>query len=130
MTDSYRSLTAAFLAAQMTVALAEDVIVHDQAQDRAFTGRAAVQAFLRATFVDGFSDVVLTPQTVVADEQAAALELTFRGRHSGRFMGLPATGRVAIVPMTIVCRIAQGQIHQATLYYDAGALLRQLGLAL
>jgi steroid delta-isomerase-like uncharacterized protein len=113
----------------MTVALAEDVILRDQAQDRAFTGREAVQAFLRATLVDGFTDVVLTPQTVVTDEQTAVLECTFQGRHSGRFMGLPATGRVAMVPMAIVCRIAHGQIQQATLYYDAGALLRQLGLA-
>jgi len=129
MTESNRSLIAAFLAAQKTVALAEDVVLRDQAQDCERTGREAVEAFLRAALVDGFSDVVITPRTVVVDEQALVLEFTFQGRHSGRFMGLPATGRVALVPMAVVCRIAHGQIRQATLYYDACALLRQIGLA-
>jgi predicted ester cyclase len=45
-------------------------------------------------------------------------------------MGLPATGREVALPMIIVCHIAAEKIQQAAMYYDAGSLLRQLGMAI
>jgi predicted ester cyclase len=45
-------------------------------------------------------------------------------------MGIPPTGREIAVPMALFFWIDAEQIRQVTLYYDAGTLLRQLGLAL
>jgi steroid delta-isomerase-like uncharacterized protein len=123
-------LVEAFVAGRTTAALAEDVVFGDQAQARSFAGRAAVEAMCQALFVDGFAEVRIEILTLIADDMAAALEFIFRGRHHGRFMGLPPTGQEVAIPMVLFCQIEAGQIRRATLYYDAGTLLRQLGLAL
>jgi steroid delta-isomerase-like uncharacterized protein len=125
-----RQLVEAFVVERTVQALAEGVVFCDQAQSRSFAGRATVEAMWQALFIDGFAEVRVEVQTLISDDAAAALEFTFRGWHRGRFMGIPPTGREVAIPMTLFCRIAVGQIQQATLYYDAGMLLRQLGLAL
>jgi steroid delta-isomerase-like uncharacterized protein len=112
------------------VVLAEDVVFGDQAQSRSFTGRAAVEAMWQALFADGFADVQIEIHTLIADDMAVALEFIFRGRHHGRFMGIPPTGQEVAIPMALFCQIEAGQIRRATLFYDAGTLLRQLGLVL
>jgi steroid delta-isomerase-like uncharacterized protein len=112
------------------MALAEEVVFWDQAQSRSFSGRAAVEAVWQALFADGFAEVRIEVQRLITDETAEALEFTFRGWHRGRFMGIPPTGREVAIPMALFCWIDAGKIQQASLYYDAGTLLRQLGLAL
>ena len=42
----------------------------------------------------------------------------------------PPTGREVAIPMALFCWIETHEIRQASLYDDAGTLLRQLGLAL
>ena len=125
-----RQLAEAFVAGPTAVALTEDIVFQDQAQSQSFAGRAAVEAVWQALFADGFAEVRIEIRTLIAEETAAALECTFCGRHRGRFMGIPPTGREVVIPMALFCRIEAGQIRRATLYYDAGTLLRQLGLAL
>jgi steroid delta-isomerase-like uncharacterized protein len=125
-----RQLVEAFIVGRTAVALTEDVVFWDQAQSRSFAGRAAVEVVWQALFADGFAEVRIEIHTLITDDTAAALEFIFRGRHHGRFMGLPATGQEVAIPMALFCWIEAGQIRRATLYYDAGTLLRQLGLAL
>jgi hypothetical protein len=45
-------------------------------------------------------------------------------------MGILPTGREVVVPMALFCWIEAREIRKASLHYDAGTLLRQLGLAL
>jgi steroid delta-isomerase-like uncharacterized protein len=125
-----RQLVEAFVVERTGVALAEDVVFRDQAQSRSFVGRAAVETVWQALFADGFAEVRIEVHALVSDDTAAALQFTFRGRHRGHFMDIPPTGREVAIPMALFCRIEAGQIQEATLYYDAGTLLRQLGLAL
>jgi steroid delta-isomerase-like uncharacterized protein len=125
-----RQLAEAFVAGRSAVALTEDIVFRDQAQSRSFAGRVAVEAMWRALFADGFAEARVEIHTLIAEESAAALEFTFRGRHRGRFMGIPPTGREVAIPMALFFAIEAGQLRRATLYYDAGTLLRQLGLAL
>jgi steroid delta-isomerase-like uncharacterized protein len=125
-----RHLLEAFVVEGTAMALAEEVVFWDQAQSRSFAGRAAVEAVWQALFADGFAEVRIEAHTLITDDTAAALEFTFRGWHRGRFMGIPPTGREVVIPMALFCWIEAGQIQQASLYYDAGTLLRQLGLAL
>jgi steroid delta-isomerase-like uncharacterized protein len=125
-----RQLVEAFMVERTAVALAEDVVFWDQAQSRSFAGRAAVERVWRAFFADGFADVRIETCTLIAEDTAAALEFVFRGRHHGRFMGIPPTGREISVPMALFFWIDTGEIRRVTLYYDAGMLLQQLGLTL
>ncbi len=111
-----------------TSALAADVIFVDRAQDRSFAGRDEARRFFEALLIDCFADVGVTPLSIAADEHTVAMEFHFRGRQQGRFLGIPATGRLVLVPMVLVCEVAQNTIKRAALYYDAGTMLRQLGV--
>jgi steroid delta-isomerase-like uncharacterized protein len=125
-----RQLIEAFVVEQTALALAESVVLWDQAQSRSFAGRAAVEAIWQTLFAEGFAEVRIEACTLIAEDSAAALEFIFRGRHLGRFMGIPPTGQEIALPMALFFWIEAGQIRRVSLYYDAGTLLRQLELAL
>jgi steroid delta-isomerase-like uncharacterized protein len=110
--------------------LDNDVIAEDHAQGCLFAGRAAVEQLLWEFFVQGFPNARPEVQCIVASEEAVALEITLYGRQDGPFLGIPPTGREVRLPMTIINVFADGRIRRLALYYDAGALLRQLGLAI
>lgn len=124
-----RRLVEAFVLAHDPSVLADHVVLHDQAQERSYVGRPAVAALLNAFFVQGFTAVRAEVQSSVVDQHSAALVFTFHGRQDGLFLGIPPTHRLVTVPMVVVCRIEDGQITCAMLFYNAGTLLRQLGLA-
>lgn len=126
--DNHRLLEA-FVLERDPAVLAEDIVFRDQAQERSFYGREAVTALLNVFFVQGFTLTETEVQTTVIGEEEMALAFLFHGRQTGPFLGIPATQQELVVPMALICRIQEGQIQQATLYYNAGTLLRQLGLA-
>jgi len=128
--DEMRRLLEALAPGQALEGLAEDVVLCDHAQERSFAGRAAVGRFLAAWFRQGFSSVQTEPGTMVRGEAAAVFAFTFHGRQDGPFMGLPPTRQPVALPMVLVCRADGGLLTHAALYYNAGTLLRQLGLGL
>jgi steroid delta-isomerase-like uncharacterized protein len=130
MTETTRQIITAFVKNPTAVVLAEEVVLEDHAQNRICRGRAEVESVLRAFFVEGFPEVRTEVHSITADETFAVLECAFHGRQDGPFVGLPSTGREVALPIVIVCQILESQIHRLSLYYDAGSLLRQLGLAL
>lgn len=113
-----------------TAALTRDVILQDFAQDTSIAGRAAVTAFIHTFFHRAFVEKRVTINTLLADQETAALSLLLAGRQSTPFWGLPNTGRYLKLPLVIICRFQADYIARIELYYDAGTLLRQLGLAL
>jgi steroid delta-isomerase-like uncharacterized protein len=123
-----RQLVEAFALAQDPGVLAEDVVLCDLAQERSFHGREAVTALLDAFFRRGFTAVQTEVLTMVVDDEEVALAFVFRGRQDGPFLGIPPTRLEVKLPMVMICRIQAGCIHRAALYYNAGTLLRQLGL--
>ena len=106
-----------------------NVVLEDHGQGMVYRGRSAVVPVLRAFFGEGFSDGRMDIQTTFDSEQTAAIVFTFNGRHDGVFFGIPATGRQVTVPMILLFRTNQDHIQHISWYYDAGTLLRQLGLA-
>jgi len=128
--QSNRSLMESFALERDPAVLADDVILHDQAQERSFCGREAVAAFLNAFFAQGLARTQTKVEMAIIDETNAALEFTFHGWHEGVFMGIPPTRQEVNLPMVMLCQMESGRIKQAALYYNAGTLLRQLGLAL
>jgi hypothetical protein len=125
---NHRHLIVAFLERDPDV-LTEDVVLQDLAQERLFRGREAVTAVLDAFFVQGFTGAQVEVQTLLVDEQGAALAFIFRGRQDGSFLDIPPTQLAVCIPMVLICRIDAGRITWSSLYYNAGTLLRQLGLA-
>jgi steroid delta-isomerase-like uncharacterized protein len=117
-------------AAVLAAVLAEDVVLLDQAQERSFVGREAVITFLHTFFIHGFTQTEARIQTMIVEETEAAVVFTFYGRQDGPFMGIPPTWQEVVLPMVVYCQIESGRIKQATLYYNAGTLLRQIGLGL
>jgi len=123
-----RRVVEAFARAHDPAALADDVIVRDQAQERSFRGRAAAGAFLDALFREAFTEARSEVETVLFSGARAAIAFTFHGRHERSFMGLPATRRQVAVPMVMVLKLGGELIARADLYYNAGTLLRQMEL--
>jgi predicted ester cyclase len=124
-----RHLAEQFVLSPTAVPLADGVTWQDMGQNCTYQGQAAVTALLQAFFVEGFPAARLALQHLLVDEKKAVLQFTFYGRQDGPFMAIPATGRAVSVPMVLVCTLTDAALEQAALYYDAGTLLRQLGLA-
>lgn len=123
-------LIVAFAAAPLQVPLTDDIILEDHGQSMVYRGRAAVSPILRAYFSDGFPDGRMCIRTTFTNTQTAVIAFTFRGRQDGLFLGIPATSREVAVPMILLCRITDCHIQHIAWYYDAGTILRQLGLTI
>ena len=124
------NLIASFARTPTQLPLTDDVVLEDHGQSMVYRGRTAVLPILRAYFVDGFADGRVTVHTTLTNDQTIVIAFVFNGRHQGTFLGIPATGREVTVPMILLGHINQQHIQHLILYYDAGTILRQLGLAL
>ena len=66
---------------------------------------------------------------VLVDDNAAAAEATFVGRHIGEFAGIGATGRAVRVPYAVFYELDAGTITALRLYMPMDQLLAQIGTA-
>ena len=121
---------AALMAAPSQAPLGEDVILEDHGQSMVYRGRPAVTAVLEAYFKGGFSDGRMNVQEIFTNGPSQVVTFVFHGRQDGAFLGIPATGREVSVPMILLIRVTEEKIRYLAWYYDAGTLLRQLGLSL
>ena len=113
-----------------TALLTPNVVLHDLAQDKTVSGRTAVTTFIRAFFQHAFTDKRIGINTLLADEETVMLSLVVSACQIAPFWGLPNTGRRLNLSLAMICRFQADHIARIELYYDAGTLLRQLGLAL
>lgn len=65
-----------------------------------------------------------------ADENKATVvtRYTFIGTQTGPLMGIPPTGKEVRMPGISIYRIANGQMQEAWVQYDALGLMQQLGV--
>lgn len=106
------------------------VILQDFAQDSRVMGQAAVTAVLHTFFHSAFHQPVITTKFTIANKDNVSMAMTLSGQQIAPFWGLPCTGREITLLLAIVCQFYGEQITHIDLFYDAGSLLRQLGLAL
>ena len=66
----------------------------------------------------------------MAHGDRVAVRFTFRGTHRGPFLGAEGTGEAVAVTGVAVHRIADDQIAETWLSWDAFGLARQIGLFL
>ena len=112
------------------VPFSQHVIFRDFAQDCLVIGRTAVTAVLHAFFYAAFNHPTITLNSTKSEEDQVQLALTLSGQQIAPFWGLPCTGRTITLDLAIGCCFFGEQITHVDLHYDAGTLLRQLGLAL
>jgi steroid delta-isomerase-like uncharacterized protein len=79
----------------------------------------------------GFPDLKVTPEKIITDdnENLVATRYTWRGTHSGAFMGIPPTGRAVTVTGISIYRVADGKIVEEWFQQDLLGLLQQIGAA-
>jgi steroid delta-isomerase-like uncharacterized protein len=90
-------------------------------------GREGVKAFF-AMVDSAFPGADYTSEDFIAEGDKVAWRWVLRGKHTGPFQGLPATGKpVAISGMSIV-RVEGGQLAEHWGEQDMLGLLQQLGV--
>ena len=102
--------------------------VHDVVPLRPLRGPEEVRSFFVELFaaMPGAETVV---ERVTADERVAAVEWRLSGAFSGEaFQGIDPTGRRVELRGVDCLEIEQGKIVQGTVYYDAMAFARGIGM--
>jgi steroid delta-isomerase-like uncharacterized protein len=85
------------------------------------------------TFLDenkaGFPDFRFHPETMHHGDTAVIVEGRFTGTQTGKWRGLPPTGRKVEFPMIIVFTFEDDRMVCERTYFDLGTALKQLGVA-
>jgi steroid delta-isomerase-like uncharacterized protein len=75
-----------------------------------------------------FPDTSVTVEDQVAEGDRVITRWTFRGTHTGTYMGVPPSGRQITVSGVHIHRIMDGKIVEVWAYPDALGFLQQLGV--
>lgn len=75
-----------------------------------------------------FPDLHLTIEDEIAEGDKVVTRVTARGTHQGSFMGIPPTGKHAVVTGIVIDRFANGKTVEAWNNLDDLGLLQQLGV--
>jgi steroid delta-isomerase-like uncharacterized protein len=104
---------------------ANQFVVHDPSSPERLEGRDEYREYIK-TYRRAFSDLEYAVETILAEDDHAALQYTARGKHDGEFLGLEPTGRNISVSGMELYRIEDGQIVEMWTSYDALGLFQQL----
>jgi steroid delta-isomerase-like uncharacterized protein len=106
---------------------AKDAVGHGQTHDGTdIIGLESFKHFWRA-FRAGFSDIHVTFHQTIAECDLAMLQWTIRMKHTGPFVGIPATGKTITAKGMSIQRFKDGKIVEAWDTYDQLAIMVQLG---
>ncbi|MFC0435592.1 ester cyclase [Kutzneria buriramensis] len=106
--------------------VAEDFVDHEAS---AGVGGGPLGYLATARYMRGaFSDATWQPDDFFAAGDKFAVRMTFSGRHTGDFLGIPPTGREVRVQHLHFYRIAGGQAVEHWGARDELSLLRQIGV--
>jgi steroid delta-isomerase-like uncharacterized protein len=74
----------------------------------------------------GFADMTLSPLSITADDEKAAVEWEMTGTHSGTFLGHPPSGKQVRLTGISLVRARGDRIASVQDYWDLKTLLDQL----
>ena len=107
---------------------APDAVSHDPAQPEDSQGPEGFAAVV-AMYRGAFPDLTLTVEEMCSDGDMVCTRWSSEGTNDGELMGMPPTGKSAT---TYGCGTAEfgddGLIYRAGNYWNAAALLQQLGV--
>jgi steroid delta-isomerase-like uncharacterized protein len=112
----------------IVVHVADDVIWRDVAYPMPLHGREALRSAAEA-YMAAFPDLRIEETSSTLAGMRLAQELTITGTHRGEFLGFPPTGRWTENYAAVITTFGEdGMMIEGALYWNALALLRQLGL--
>ena len=79
-------------------------------------------------YLAAFPDLHLTIEDQIAEGDKVVIRWTAHGTHKGNFMGIPPTGKEAVVTGITIDRFANGKSVEAWNNSDDLGLLQQLGV--
>lgn len=80
------------------------------------------------TFRQGFPDLRCSVSDTITEGDRCVCRWRMTGTHSGRFLGIPPTGRKVVVEGISEMRFHQGRLAEQWTLYDCLGLLHQLGV--
>ena len=81
-----------------------------------------------AQFITGFSEIQFTIKDVFGQGDKLVKYWNFKGKHTGSFFGIPATGKSVDLDGTTLVRMQDGKIAEERDFYDNVVFMTQLGL--
>lgn len=76
----------------------------------------------------GLSDVRVTIHELLVDGNTGIGRVTIEGRHTGTFMGIPATNRAVAFDVVDIVKYREGKVREHYGLFDGLSLFGQLGL--
>ena len=98
------------------------------AADGTPNGRDAIRSSI-AGYLQGFPDLRITIDQLLAVDDRVVGCFTFSGTHRGELFGMPPTGRSIAVRQIAIYRIAGGRVVEEWEVSDQLGLMQQLGAA-
>lgn len=106
---------------------AESFVLHDPSSADEQRGRDEYREYVE-TYRAAFPDLEYAVETVIAEDDIAALRYTARGTHEGELLGLEPTGERVSVSGMEMYRVEDGQITEMWTSYDSLGLFQELGV--
>jgi len=104
-----------------------DYIENQELPDGAPEGRDGMEQFFRQ-WKQGFTDRNVTIDLEVAEGDLVTVFETWRGTHTGEFLGIPPTGKTIKVASVDIVRVADGMFIEHWGVMDMLVLMQQLGV--
>jgi steroid delta-isomerase-like uncharacterized protein len=81
-----------------------------------------------ANYVNGFSNIKFTITDVFGQGDKLVKHWDFKGKHTGTFFGIPATGKDVDVEGVTLVKMRDGKIAEEQDFFDNYEFMKQLGL--
>lgn len=82
-----------------------------------------------AMFHSAFSDITVTTEDLIAEDDKVVVRDRFTGVHDGQFMDAEPTGNRVEVEGMVIYRLEDGQVAESWVQADMMGMMQQLGLA-
>jgi steroid delta-isomerase-like uncharacterized protein len=104
----------------------DDVVDHEQGLPGQPEGKEGVKFFVNV-MRDAFSDLKVTVDNTLSEGDLAAGRATISGKHTGEFMGVPATDKSFEISSIDIIRVEDDKCAEHWGVTDNMALMQQIG---
>ncbi len=110
----------------------ENIVLNNIAFGTTLKGHAGVREWL-SLWSNALPDAKVEIVNIFPTDSGVVTEFIGRGTHKGPFIGpqgtIPATGKKIEIRFCEVFKVKNGKFSEHRIYFDAGTLMSQLGLA-
>jgi steroid delta-isomerase-like uncharacterized protein len=106
--------------------IADDYIAYIPGYPEPLRGKEGFRQFL-STYMAGFPDGEVTVDDQIVEGDRIATRWTARGTNTGELMGMPASGKQAVVTGITYSRFVDGKVRESWFAWDTLSMLQQLG---